>query len=229
MASYFAGRFHWGLAMKSILAAAALALVTASSANAATLFQSIPDLTAVPVQASYCSSCNAFLPFRIYDTFDLASDATINSVTFAIDTRFSPGGSTNVGFFNLNGALPGAAIANFTVAAADYLLADTQTDFIKLVTFDIGALALGAGSYDISFYNPNGLGVPAYADAGGKLYHQGNFFQPSQFYAGRSAGFTLGGVSAVPEPGAWAMMIVGFGLAGGAIRATRRSALLSPA
>ena len=212
--------------MKSILAAAALALATASSANAATLFQSIPDLTAVPVQASYCSSCNAFLPFRIYDTFELAADSTINSVTFAIDTRFSPGGSTNVGFFNLNGALPGTAIADFAISAANYLLTDTQTDFIKLVTFDIGALALDAGSYDISFYNPNGLGIPAYADPGGKLYHQGNFFQPSQFYDGRSASFSLGGVSAVPEPAAWAMMIVGFGLTGGAIRVTRRRTLV---
>lgn len=211
--------------MKSLFAVAALAWAAASSANAATLYQSIPDLTAVPVQASYCSSCNAFLPFRIYDTFDLASDATINSVTFAFDTRFSPGGSTNVGFFNLNGALPGTAIANFTISAANYLLADTQVDFIKLATVDIGALALAAGSYDISFYNPNGLGIPAYADLGGKLYHQGNFFQASQFYADRSAGFSLGGVSAVPEPGAWALMIVGFGLAGSAVRVTRRRSL----
>ena len=31
-----------------------------------------------------------------------------------------------------------------------------------------------------------------------------------------------GGVSPVPEPATWAMMIAGFGLAGGAIRARRR-------
>ena len=211
--------------MKSLIAAAALALA-ATSANASTLFQSIPDLTAVPVQASYCSSCNSFLPFRIYDTFELAADSTINSVTFAIDTRFSPGGSTNVGFFNLNGALPGTAIADFTINAADYLYTDTQVEFIKLVTFDFGALDLAAGAYDISFYNPNGLGIPAYADPGGKLYHQGNFFQPSQFYPDRSAAFSLSG-SAVPEPAAWAMMIVGFGLTGGAVRVTRRRSALA--
>lgn len=70
-----------------LIFAAALALA-AVPVTAGTLFQSIPDLTAETVQAGYCSSCNAFLQFRIYDGFTLGRDSTIDSVTFALDTSF---------------------------------------------------------------------------------------------------------------------------------------------
>lgn len=214
--------------MKTYLAAAAMAFAAVSSANAATVFTSLPDLTVAPVVAGYCSSCNPFLQFRIYDTFTLAADATVNAVTFALDTRFYGGNSVNLGFFALDGALPGAQLASYTVAASDFAFSDTVTDFIKLVTVDIAPLDLMAGSYDISFFNANGLSIPAYAKAGGNLYQSGNFFQASQFYPDRSAAFSLEGVSAgaaVPEPGTWALMIGGFGLAGLSLRSARRGRL----
>jgi hypothetical protein len=209
--------------MKTLLAAAALSLA-AMSAQASTVFQSLPDLTVTPVQAGYCSSCNPFLQFRIYDTFTLAADTTIKGVTFAMDTRFYQGNSVDLGFFNLNGALPGTAIADSVVQAANFSFADTAVDFIKLVTVDITPVALAAGTYDISFFNANGLSIPAYAKTGGVLYQSGNFFQASQFYPDRSAAFSLDGTVAgggAPEPGVWAMMLVGLGLAGVSLRSRR--------
>jgi hypothetical protein len=198
----------------------ALALVIAAPASAGTIFQSLPDLTVAPVVAGYCSSCNAFLPFRIYDSFTLASAATVNTVTFAIDTSFYAGNSVNVGFFARNGALPGASIASYDFAPSQFtnvtsLMTGERTR--ALVTVDIGSLALGAGDYAISFFNPAGLSIPAYANPGGSLYQSGNFFSPSTFYADRSAAFSLAS-AAVPEPASWAMMIIGFGLVGAARR-----------
>ncbi len=200
----------------------ALALVIAAPASAGTIFQSLPGLTVAPVVAGYCSSCNPFLQFRIYDSFSLASAATINSVTFAIDTSFNAGNSVNVGFFGRNGALPGASIASYDFTPAQFtgvtpLMTGERTR--ALVTVDIGSLALGAGDYAISFFNPAGLSIPAYANPGGSLYQSGNFFSPSTFYADRSAAFSLdSATAAVPEPASWAMMIIGFGLVGAARR-----------
>ena len=212
--------------MKTFFAGAAMALSAGFAAHAATVFQSLPDLTVAPVQAGYCSSCNSFLQFRIYDTFTLGANTTLNGVTFALDTRFNTGNAVNIGFFNLAGALPGTAISNATYAASAFTYADTATDFIKLATISIAPLALTAGSYDISFFNANGLSIPAYANAGGVLYQSGNFSSPSTFYPGKSAAFSLSGTTlggaAVPEPASWALMITGFGLAGATLRAARK-------
>ncbi len=208
--------------MKTILLAAAL--IAAAPATAGTLFQSLPDLTVDPVVAGYCSSCNSFLQFRLYDGFTLARDSTINSVTFAVD-NFTPITSINVGFFNRAGGLPGTAIANYNFTPAQFVssvVVPSASERIRsLVTVSLPGLALGAGSYDLSLFNASGLSIPAYANPGGSLYQSGNFFSPSQTYADRSLAFSLGGT--VPEPATWALMIGGFGLTGLAMR--RRVAL----
>ena len=210
-----------GTIVKNIAFAAAFGMSVAFAAPtvAGTLFQSLSDLTVAPVVAGYCSSCNAFLPFRIYDTFTLGQASTINTVTFALDTSFYAGNSVNVGFFNLAGALPGTAVASFDFTPEQFtnvisIPGDPRSRAI--VTVDIGSLALAAGTYDISFFNANGLSIPAYANPGGSLYQSGNFFQAGQFYPDRSAAFSLGGT--VPEPASWALMIVGFGLVGTSLR-----------
>lgn len=204
----------------SALAALAVVSVALSApTTAGTLFQSLPDLTVAPVIAGYCSSCNAFLPFRIYDTFTLARASTINTVTFALDTSFYAGNSVNVGFFNLAGSLPGTAVASFDFMPTQFTNVNSIPGDPRsraIVTVDIGSLALTAGRYDISFFNANGLSIPGYANPGGSLYQSGNFFYPGQFYPDRSAAFSLGGT--VPEPTSWALMIVGFGLVGASLR-----------
>lgn len=211
--------------MKFMLAATAMAFAAVSPAAAGTLYQSLPDLTVETAVAGYCSSCNAFLPFRIYDSFSLAADATIKSVTFALDTSFYAGNSVNVGFFNLDGALPGSEIASYTFAPADFTSSfnvPTASERSRsLVTVAIPNLALAAGSYDISFFNAAGLSIPAYAKAGGTLYQSGNFFYPGEFKPNQSAAFSVSG--AVPEPATWGLMIAGFGLVGASLR--RRVAL----
>ena len=211
-----------------LFATASFAMLTLP-AQAATLFQSLPDLTVDPVVAGYCSSCNAFLQFRIYDGFTLTAASTINRVTFAVDTSFYPGASIDVGFFERAGGLPGAAIANFTFAPSQFVsiapVATASERTRALVTIDIGALDLAAGSYDVSFFNPTGLSIPAYANPGGSLYQSGNFFIPGQIYADLSAAFAIDGTSAgVPEPASWALLIAGFGLTGAAGRRRRHAA-----
>lgn len=209
--------------MKTFFAVTAL-LATAPAA-AASLYQSLPDLTVDPVVAGYCSSCNPFLQFRIYDTFSLAQDSTVNSVTFALDTSFYAGNPVTIGFFNLAGALPGTNIASYTFApaafAGNFNVPTASERSRSLITVDIPGLKLAAGSYDISFFNANGLSIPGYAKAGGTLYQSGNFFDPAGFKPNQSAAFSVSGT--VPEPASWALLIAGFGLVGIGMR--RRVAL----
>jgi hypothetical protein len=211
--------------MKTMFAAAAVLFAAAAPATAGTLYQSLPDLTVDPVVAGYCSSCNAFLPYRIYDTFTLAADSTIRSVTFALDTSFYAGNSVDVGFFNLAAGLPGSSIASYTFTPAQFTSSfDVPTASERsrsLVTVAIPDLMLAAGSYDISFFNAGGLSIPGYAKTGGTLYQSGNFFDPAGFKPNQSAAFSVSG--AVPEPASWALMIAGFGLVGAGMR--RRVAL----
>lgn len=146
-------------------------------------------------------------------------------MTFALDTSFYAGNSVNVGFFSRNGALPGAQIASFDFTPAQFtsiVPVGMEERTRALVTVDVGALSLASGNYSISFYNPNGLSIPAYFNPGGNLYQSGNFFQASQFYPDRSAAFSLAGAGAVPEPASWALMIIGFGMVGGTMRLPQR-------
>ena len=82
-------------------------------------------------------------------------------------------------------------------------------------------LALAAGDYDVSFYSPMALGVPFYSVNGAN-----NFYIQDYATIGNGvAAFSIDGAdatAAVPEPASWALMMLGFGGVGCAVR--RRNA-----
>jgi len=191
---------------------AVLLAASALPAGAATLFQSIPDLTVDPALNSYCSSCAG--TFRVFDSFTLGSAATIESVTFAVQNNF--GGfpfSIDVSFWTNDGGTPGMQISNILFAPASFTSTVATAFDTSLVSVDY-TQSLAAGTYLISFFNGTDMGVPSYTGGGGNLFLQG-----FSAIAGQSAGFSLGGASAaIPEPASWALMVVGFGLVGAAAR-----------
>ena len=71
-----------------------------------------------------------------------------------------------------------------------------------------------------SFLASNGLGINLYYSAANSAYRV--FTSNSQFIAVTNFTLTEVVTGAVPEPASWAMMIGGFGLAGGALRRQRR-------
>lgn len=87
-----------------------------------------------------------------------------------------------------------------------------------------------ATSVEITYYTPgqgmqtqtvntngnNFIGV--YGDAGEKFIAAGFVGNPSSTGIGTFKQLRLGGVAAVPEPGTWAMMLLGFGMLGMAMR-----------
>ena len=206
------------LSLASIVAAAAaISLAASGSASAGVLFQSIPDLTAAE-QAGWCSGCANQDLIRVYDVFTLASAATLGSISFDVATDFGPGPSQPI---NLTisadvGGVPGGTYLDETLTGT---FVNTPND-TSIVTFAGSGTALAAGSYFISFFADN-LGVPGYAGGSGKLITRIDGFSVAQH---DSAGFVINSAGGVPEPSAWAMMLVGFGGLGIAMRSRRKLA-----
>jgi len=196
------------------LAAFAAASMMTGSAQAATVFQSLPNLNVAPETNAWCSSCSG--TYKVYDTFSLGNPETLKQLTFAVMTGYNFPSTVDVGFYTVTPfGLPGTSLANYSFKVSDFLSTVNTSFGTSLVTVALPNLSLGAGTYDISFYNGTDLGIPGYAKAGGAMYQQGY-----GFHRGEVAGFSLSNSAApaVPEPATWAMMLVGFGTVGFALR-----------
>ena len=208
--------------------AAAAGSLAASAANAGVIYQSIPDLTVSPAQL-WCSQC-ASDGQNIGQLFTLASGAVANTLSFAVynGAGYWPAAVT-VDFFQDAGGILGANVYHqtFSSFASDVPTAN-GTD---VVTVDLGSLTLAAGSYDLFMWNPSNLGIPAYTGYGTTQIYEdgagGTGPSPGDGYAFTTGGAYSSGVSlsgAVPEPAAWAFMLVGFGALGASLRAGRKTA-----
>jgi len=147
------------------------------------------------------------------------------------------------------GAVPSTQ-CNFTFTAARPMTATFTVDGVSQeYTWTSGEFYLSAGgndqfgfNFDVpagsfsgslgdgnSFYpNQGSVNTPIFSDFTNLAVTGGTFqFNPNGFGFGDSpntlsASYTAGTTGAVPEPATWAMMILGLGLVGGALRARRR-------
>jgi hypothetical protein len=196
-----------GAIMLSRLAVIIAVLGSAPSAVAATLFQSIPDLTAPPANF-FCSDCGDGI--HVFDTFTLNSTDAITSVEFAVQqfTQLP----ISIKFFSVTyptafGAEPNLLLGAFTPSSYSLVSEQNGTDLLRV---DLpAAFALTAGTYDISFESSTLL-IPDY------LSDHGNLLSSVYgFLEGRSLGFSLEGTvvqdvpAPTPLPATWTMMLIG--------------------
>jgi len=117
-----------------------------------------------------------------------------------------------------------------STSASFAALTGADVTFFDLLGFE-GALMANPPAFgltaDFDFTTPcqiPGAGVPQFANCSQSLYFDG--IHPTTVAHGAIAGAILAqlndGVSAVPEPSTWMMMIVGFGLLGARLRMRRR-------
>lgn len=198
--------------MRTILITLGFALTLAAAAPAAAQISPAFEYTAT-------QTLNEGNPYTLGFSFNLSQATTINALGY-----WSGGNLTShqVGIWNTSGAL----LASGTVSAADPLQGHYRYD-------SIAPLLLGAGDYVIGGQYFNGIfpsnlsGVttaPGYTWTGDRQLFGGFAFPTVD--TGGSYGqngialvnFSIGGIAAVPEPGTWAMMLLGFGAIGVSLR-----------
>ena len=199
--------------LRSLLAASALALVTlaAAGANASVLYSAPGATGPMPTDTSYAVSFNG------------------------------PAGAANLSFV-LDGY---ASLDGQNYYEDDFTLNLNGTDILK------GTFNLGGGGNNVVFFQPVGSTVNNVSGNGTNVTFAGghvNISSPLSLIAGNNtltfsylalpspghAGFQNTGDEAwgveqisvtnggVPEPAAWALMIMGFGTAGSMLRRSRR-------
>lgn len=128
-----------------------------------------------------------------------ALDGLLNGLTFTLDHGFS----FRTAVFNLS-PLPGNQLNEAIKVSLTYILAG-------------GGFATGL--FDVKTNGENFFGISG--DAGEKFTSITFLSDPVETGIGDLRQLRLGGVAAVPEPAAWAMLIAGFGLVGAAMRRRR--------
>ena len=170
---------------------------SAQAARADVLYQSVPNLSAAPQQYYFN---------RVYDIFTLTGGISIfSSITFDLFAPFYPE-NVEITFWDVH--QPSSPIFDRTFTPAQ--LSAQFVGNTAMVTADLTGLELNPGTYQISFYSSNILGVVAFSNPNGML--QFNSYGVVTSRSGLSAGFRLEGTDppATPVPGP----IAGAGLPG---------------
>ena len=227
------------------LAGTVIAVAWSGTATASTLFnQTLPTnlyenrYVSNDFEATYDAYDSA-----IVEDFTLSTAAHLTSVQAGLIGLSNAGfqGFDRVDGYTLNifssaaaayGSLTGDVYSTFIRGTlADYVgsiqtLRDlTEAGRILNIPID---LDLGAGTYYLSVVASNSLdfngevGIATYVGTGGNnavIANPGQGFnQGNPIGLGRDAVYAIQGTAAVPEPATWAMMLLGFGAVGGALR-----------
>ncbi len=164
-------------------------------------------------------------PFTLGYAFTLSNAVTVNALGFWAGGTLT---SHRVAIWDIGGTM----LTSGTVSAADPLVANYRYD-------SVAPLSLAAGSYVIGgeFFNGNfpvsltGLNNAASYGWTEDRYAGAGFTMPTSTSAGgygqqgiAMVNFSIAQDAAVPEPATWAMMLIGFGGIGAAMRRRKRVA-----
>jgi hypothetical protein len=218
---------------KSILTAlAATAIALPSVAMAAVVFDSVGDSTTINIGGDQPGTSSTL--FLQLTSLDANGDSTTGDLKFNYtltntgDTALNPGGRVSGFGFSTDPNLSGGAVTgdytNITTTPAGGQIADVEVCFSNAN----GNGCSGSGGATVG--DP-ATGTLTLALAGGStaitLDDFGVRYQTLGLDGeGSGRGYEVPG--AVPEPGTWAMMLLGFGGIGFAMRRRRRSGALAP-
>ncbi len=171
----------------------------------------VDDLSAASTSAA--ASASASIGHAAVTTFLLNQTGLLNIGYIAaatdVDTRAGALAGRALDYINIYGTNDALV---FTGTLADYTAASTATKtFAANTTYKVSVNTLPRTGFDNADAQVIGFGTQAYK-------------------YDRSISFSLNGITgAVPEPATWAMMILGFGLVGAALRQRRSAQIKLPA
>lgn len=207
---------------KSLIAASSLALFVALPSAPAQAQQANPLITAD-------ENGNGTLLFP---------GAAPVSMPYSFTNDPGPGGLSNALTYNLLGPP--------NLVLGDVILSENVGE--TLVPSDVIRFLFVNGTASFIFYSDNEDGADALADIGlptaystnfvtipevGPEGSNGAFYTPTANQPGYVAGFSvtyhfISDAAGVPEPATWAMMLIGFGMIGGALRRAKNLAEMAP-
>jgi hypothetical protein len=172
------------------------------------LFTSIPNLQTPTSGGNWCSPCSND-PAQIFSSFTIGADATITQVQFVEDNR-TLASNVTVAIYDIVGGAPGSQLFNQAFTPFSSAEDTGNGQGTSVVTLNLsGSPFLSAGTYDISFFSPNGeLFVTAFPGGSGSLYFLNDRFSGTGSLSNQTLGIAIFGVAEVPSP------IVGAGLPG---------------
>lgn len=206
----------------TIAGVAAAVLASASAASAANVVYDNGPLN---------GTIDAFtinFGFQVSDSFTLTSAATVTGVNFGV---WSSSGDeiTSVDWGIATEPATYTDTATATVTSGPTTVNGDGYN-VGIDSFSLPNVPLAAGTYYLVLQNAVvGSGDPIYWDENNgpstasedELGNLANYDVPGTT---GSESFQILGLSGVPEPGAWALMLVGFGVMGAALRARRGAA-----
>jgi len=197
----------------------AAATIVAGPASAAVLYDSGP--------AQGSGGAYSFSGGNVVaDSFTLTADSTITSISFSVLNQTGAAmGSVDWGIST------GVDWSHGTVSAVSATdIGHTSWGWLmQTYTFSVADLGLTAGTYYLNLAAPSGGFYWDLGTGGSTVFVTGPqgtggvpYTNSFQIYGDAAAAAP----APTPEPASWAMMVGGFGLAGGVLRRTRRQAVV---
>lgn len=207
-------------------AASALILLSAPGTAAAAVQL---DQFSVPETGSFSFISGTGLGYYygyVEQSFTVGLDGDLDRIDVGVSNQGSAAGGVR---FDLMDA-GGGALASVQTPITD-LPEHPYWNYAGLMKFDLSSAGISVASGDLLRFRltPYDDGGAFIDGIGQSEYSGGSVTTGGDAYPYDLAFRTYVNVSAVPEPGVWALVIVGFGLAGGALRAGRRSTAAAPA
>lgn len=203
-------------------AAAALLIASTGGAQAATVFDQGPVQAAGGVRSAFWNA----------DDFTLSTSSLLTGATFNLgyDLRFAPAPNINYELYADDAGTPGAILQSGTATAqvTDLGLNNDSTYRFNAWAFDFSSPveALAGVRYWIGVQQPADVALantPGTNPGASAMIRLGTYVPRDIGLAFSLQGTAVEAPSAVPEPASWAMMMVGFGVVGGAMRRRRTS------